>query len=209
MAESAARRSGRRRGGRGRADSGTREAILASARRLFADRGYAETSLRTIAADAGVTPPLVIHFFGSKAGLLVAALDWPFDPQDVVPDLLAGRRSEIGERLVRLFVSTWDDPDARSTLRSLLESATADERAAALLREFVVSQLIGPLTAALGKPGDDVRANLIAAQMIGVAMLRHVLKVAPLKDMASEDLVVLLAPPVQRLLTGPLPGADG
>ncbi len=205
MGERTVRRSGRRPGGQGRGDSGTREAILASARRLFAERGYADTSIRAIAADAGVTPPLVLHFFESKAGLLVAAVDWPFDPQVVVPELLSGDEAEIGHRLVRLFVTTWDDPTKRSPLLSFLESATADERAAALMREFLVTQLFGPLTVALGTPGAAVRANLIAAQLIGVAMLRHVLKVQPLTEIRGEELVELLAPAVQRLLIDPLP----
>lgn len=205
MPDSPAQRTGRRRGGQGRGDSGTREAILHSARRLFAERGYADSSIRAIAADAGVTPPLVIHFFGSKAQLLIAAVDWPFDPQRVLPQLIAEDRGDVGRALVRLFVGTWEEAEQRNTLLSLLESAMADPHAAALLREFLVHQLFGPLTEAIGAPDGAIRSNLIAAQLVGVAMLRHVLDVSPLNELRGDDLVALLAPPIQRLLTDPLP----
>ena len=73
-------RTGRRPG-----ETGTREAILVASRRLFAERGYEGATLRAIAAEAGVDAALVVHFFGSKAGLLVEAIQWPFDPADEAP----------------------------------------------------------------------------------------------------------------------------
>ena len=56
----------------------TRAAILEAARRGFADRGHDATSIRAIAAEAGVDPGLVMHFFGSKDRLFQAAVGWPF-----------------------------------------------------------------------------------------------------------------------------------
>ena len=58
----------------------TRDALVEVARRRFADAGYAGTSLRSIATQAGVDPGLVLHFFGSKADLFREVLGWPFDP---------------------------------------------------------------------------------------------------------------------------------
>ena len=55
----------------------TRDAILAVARRRFATRGYDATSLRGIAAEAKVDPALLIHYFGTKEGLFVAATGLP------------------------------------------------------------------------------------------------------------------------------------
>uniref|UniRef100_UPI003567DD8E helix-turn-helix domain-containing protein n=1 Tax=Nocardioides sp. TaxID=35761 RepID=UPI003567DD8E len=57
----------------------TREQIRDAARRLFGEHGFPGTSLRQIAAEAGVDVRLVSHYFGSKADLFVAAVDLPFD----------------------------------------------------------------------------------------------------------------------------------
>jgi AcrR family transcriptional regulator len=69
----------RRRGGRRPGSSSSRAKILDVARLAFPANGYAETSLRGIARDAGVDPSLIVQFFGSKAGLFAAVVEWPFD----------------------------------------------------------------------------------------------------------------------------------
>ena len=50
---------------------GTREAILDAAERLFAERGFAGTSVRHIVRESDISPPSLYHFFGSKENLLV------------------------------------------------------------------------------------------------------------------------------------------
>src|SRR5436309_7394484 len=80
-------RTGRRPG-----PSTTRATILEAARRRFADRGYDATSIRAIAAGAGVDPGVVMHFFGSKDALFQAAVGWPFDPARPAAQIAARRR---------------------------------------------------------------------------------------------------------------------
>src|SRR5215475_6851877 len=109
-------RTGRRPG----PESGTRDAILAAAERLFLERGYDNASMRAIGAEAGVDAALVTHFFGSKANLLAAAVRWPFDPDVEVPKLLAGGRDQVGRRVVRLFTRTWDQRQLRDPIITLL-----------------------------------------------------------------------------------------
>lgn len=72
-------RSGRRVG-----DSGTREAILEAARARFGGHGYQGATIRAIAADAGVDPALVHHFFGTKEALFAAAMRLPVVPSEVL-----------------------------------------------------------------------------------------------------------------------------
>lgn len=208
MERATPKRTGRRKGGHGRADSGTRAAILAAARRLFAEHGYASTSLRAIAAEAGVTSPLVIHFFGSKAHLFVEAVQWPFEPATELPRILDGDRARIGERLVRFVVRVWDGEATRNAVMSMLRSASADEKAAALLREFLVHEFFVPLTAALGVSDGTLRANLVSTQILGIAMVRHVLAIEPLASLPGEDVVALVAPTVQHYLAGDLPAIE-
>src|SRR5262245_21673352 len=82
--------------------SDSREAILAAARRLFGERGYVGTSMRAIGAEAGVDASLIVHFFGTKAQLLAAAVEWPFDPEVEMERVVARGRRHAGEELVRL-----------------------------------------------------------------------------------------------------------
>ncbi len=53
----------------------TKARILQAARLCFSERGLAATSMRQIAASAGVTQPLVHHYFGAKDALFDAVLD--------------------------------------------------------------------------------------------------------------------------------------
>jgi AcrR family transcriptional regulator len=52
-------------------NGGTREIILGAAERLFAERGFAATSVRDIVRAAGSSAPSLYHFFGSKENLVV------------------------------------------------------------------------------------------------------------------------------------------
>lgn len=186
-----AARSGRRPG-----PTETRDAILAAARELFAEKGYDGASVRAIARSAGVDPALVHHFFGSKEGLFVAAMEFPFDPALLVPHIAAGPREEIGERLVRLFLTVWGDPRIHNRAIAILRSAATSEQGAAMLREFASSALLGRIAEASGVP--RLRINAAAGQMIGVMILRYVLVVEPIASASEDELVDLLAPTLQR-----------
>jgi AcrR family transcriptional regulator len=192
-------RTGRRPG-----ESMTREAILEAARKLFAERSYAGATMRAIAAGAGVDAALVVHFFGSKAGLLAEAIEWPFDPEVEMPKLLAGGRKHAGGNLVRLFVTSWDRDGDRNPILTLLRAATIEPQAAEMLRDFVREQLYPPLLERLGSDQPALRADLAASQLIGLGVARHILKLEPLASANQNDIVAWIGPTVQRYLTGKL-----
>jgi AcrR family transcriptional regulator len=187
-----------RRPGRRPGPTETRETILASARELFAEKGYDGASARSIARAAGVDPALVHHFFGSKEGLFVAAMEFPFDPTPLVPYITAGPREQIGERIVRVFLSIWGDPQIRPRAIAILRSASTSEQGAAILREFATSALLGKVADALAVP--RLRINAAAGQMIGVMVMRYIVGVEPIASATEDELVELLAPTVQRYL---------
>src|ERR1700733_3321791 len=98
----------RRRGGRRAGGSSSRQTILDVARLAFPANGYAGTSLRGIARDAGVDPSLVVQFFGSKAGLFGAVVEWPFDASQIGLQIRAVPVQLVGEYTARMFISHWD-----------------------------------------------------------------------------------------------------
>jgi AcrR family transcriptional regulator len=192
--ETEARRPGRRPG-----PTETREAILRAARGLFAEKGYDRASVRAIARTAGVDPALVHHFYGTKEGLFIAAMEVPLNPPEMLPKILLGPREELGKRLVRTFFEIWDDPKSRLQLIAIIRSAFTSEQGAAMLREFVRSALLGRISVALDLP--KLRVTAAAGQLIGVAVLRYVLEIEPVHSADVGDLVDLLAPTIQRYLT--------
>jgi AcrR family transcriptional regulator len=190
-------RTGRRPGG-----TSTREAILQSARRLFAERGYDGATMRAIAADAGVDAALVVHFFGSKVALLIEAIDWPWNPETEIANALIDGPRQAGSRMVELFVRTWDEENRRNPILTLLRAATTEPQAARLLREFLRQELFSPLMERLGSDEPELRANLAAAQLVGLGITRYVLGFEPLASAEPAEVVAWIGPTVQRYLTG-------
>jgi AcrR family transcriptional regulator len=198
-----ARRTGRRPG-----NPDTRDAILAAAREAFAERGYDATSIRAIAASAGVDPALVHHYFGNKEQLFIATVAMPIDPREFLPQVVAGGKDEVGERLVRTFLSVWDSPVGHAGA-ALLRSAMSSEWTARLLREFLVTQILRRVMKLIDlDPAEaPLRMTLVATQMAGLAMVRYILKIEPLASAPREVIVAAMAPTVQRYVTGDLSAA--
>ncbi|MET8149421.1 TetR family transcriptional regulator [Actinoplanes sp. NPDC049668] len=203
------RRSGRRPG-----NQDTKQSILESARKVFAERGFDKASIRAIAGEAQVDPALVHHYFGTKEKLFLASMNSPIDPAEVIPKAMAGPPEEAGERLVRLVLGVWDSPAGAAAV-ALFRSALSNEWTARLMREFVVTQVLRRAVAELGidEKQAPTRAALVATQIAGLAVVRYVLRVEPVASAPTEQLVAAIGPNVQRYLTGDLPGlfepADG
>ncbi|MCI3224603.1 TetR family transcriptional regulator [Streptomyces sp. NP-1717] len=195
----------RRRGRPARSDAdtgpGARERILDAARNEFAERGYDKTSVRGIAKAAGVDPALVHHYFGTKDEVFGAAIEVSFEPALVLPALLSGGEEGIGERLARFFISVWENPVSRAPLLAIIRSAVTNEAAAAMLRKFVLRRLLERIAVELDVPDPTLRAELAASHMIGIAILRYVLKAEPLASVDTEEIVRIVAPTLQRYLT--------
>jgi AcrR family transcriptional regulator len=177
---------------------GTRRAILGAARATFAARGYEQTTIRAVAARAGVDASMVMRYFRSKAGLFTAAVTMDLQ----VPDLRSVSASRRGELLVRHFISRWEDPLRDDELIALLRTGVTSETVAERL-QAVLGQLITEPIAALANEGAAERGTLIAAQLLGLALCRYILRFEPLASLPADDVVAAVAPSVQRYLTRP------
>lgn len=183
---------------RSRNKAATREAILAAARACFTRDGYERVGVRDIAAAAGVNAALVIRYFGSKEELFASAITREFS----LGDLLTGERAGLGERLARSVLQK--EKTASGTLDpvlALLRSAP-NEQAAALLRDGLDNEFIRPLAVWLGGDRAAPRAGLIAAYLLGLAVMRDVVGSKPLAESEGEALVALVAPVLQSYIDG-------
>ncbi|GAA2607029.1 hypothetical protein GCM10009863_20630 [Streptomyces axinellae] len=186
---------------------GARERILASARGEFAERGYDKASVRAIARGAGVDAALVHHYFGTKEQVFAAAIEAAFAPAVAVPDAVfaAGPREELGARVVGGFFRIWEDPATREPMLAIVRSAVNNERAAAVFRRLLTRNLLARVAGELEGPDAELRVTLAAAQMVGAALLRYVIRIEPVASEPVAELVSRLGPVVQHHLTGPRP----
>lgn len=196
----------RKRTGRRPGTTLSREAILQAAQTSFAEHGYAGASIRGIAQDAGVDAALIHHFFLTKEGLFAASIHDALHPETVVEAVLAARRvAGTGERVLRTFLSLWEDEQSGRQMRSILRSAVSHEAAARILREFITKEVLFPIAKATGRTRPLLRASLAASQLVGLAMTRYLVAVEPLAHLDRDDVVATVAPTLQRYLTGVLP----
>lgn len=196
--------------GRGRRPGGvdTRAAIIVAARGQFAAKGYDKASIRGIARDAGVDPALVHHYFAGKAQLFAETVDLSVDPTVVVGRIFEGDPARLGWRVIETFLLLWDPPERRQVLVALLRSSMTSDEGARALREFLNREIFGRIAVATGVPDPQLRGSLAGAQMLGMAVMRYVLKVPALVDAPNAVIVERLGPILQAHLvdTEPEPG---
>jgi AcrR family transcriptional regulator len=187
-----------RKRGRPPGGSNSRADILAAARAEFEDQGYDAATMRAIGRRAGVDPAMIHHYFGNKENLFLAAMDLRISPDDVVNAIASGPKEQLGERAVRTFLRVWGEPSLRGPLLALLRSAMTNNVAATLLRQFITRILLGRMEAVFGGlPDSRLRAEAVASQMVGLGILRFVVKIEPLASASEDELVELMGPVIQ------------
>jgi AcrR family transcriptional regulator len=196
---------GGRRPGRPAGNSGTRDRILASARELFAQNGIDRTSIRAVAAAAGVDAALVHHYFGTKQQLFAAAIHLPIDPMTVLMPMRETPVEELGLRLPSVLLPIWDSELGAgliATMRSLLGGADVN-LARSFLQEVVVAEIGSRVDNPVGT--GRIRAQFLASQLLGVVMARYIVKIEPFASLPAQQIAEAIAPNLQRYLTGDLP----
>jgi AcrR family transcriptional regulator len=191
-----------RRPGRPAADTGTREAILEAARRQFAERGFQGTTLRGVATKAGVDARLVLHYFGSKAGLFQASVELPIDPEALAAEVFAPGIDGVARRIADRLVGLLEDSQTRQGLLALLRAAVADPEAAISIRAVLAERVIRPIAIRLGVPHAERRAAMVGTLLVGVTLGRYVVAFEPLASMSREQLVDAIAPVIEHYLMG-------
>ena len=189
--------------GRRRAGEDTRSALLDAARVEFTERGFDGATVRAIAQRAGVDAAMVNHWFGGKDGLFVAAMEIPVNPAEIIPRILEGAPEQVAERILRTFLSVWD-ANGGGALAALMRSVASHEQAARMMREFVSRVVIGRIVSAVAPDRPELRAALCGTQIAGLAMIRYVIHLEPLASAEHDTVVAVIAPNLQRYLTGVL-----
>ncbi|MCT9011257.1 TetR/AcrR family transcriptional regulator [Streptomyces rhizosphaerihabitans] len=175
---------------------GNRRAVLDAARRLFGAHGYKGVGVRAIAAEAGVTPGLVMAYFGTKDGLFREAIG---GGAGVSGDVLgADGTGDLPAALARAYLERWDRLPAEDPWPALIRSAVSHPPSAELLRTILEKQVGEPLARLLGdSAGADVRTAMIRSVLFGVIMERYVFAHEPAASVPTGE----LAPALTDVLT--------
>ncbi|MGW7420412.1 TetR/AcrR family transcriptional regulator [Streptomyces sp. NPDC054813] len=188
-----------RNGSATRRSDASRSAILAAARERFATDGYERATIRAIAKDAHIDPSMVMRYFGNKDGLFAAAVALDLR----MPDVSQVPRTEVGRALVAHFLTIWEaNEELTAVLRVGITNKAGAERLQGIFREQVV-----PVAQRVCPDPEQVqtRAGLCAAQLMGLALTRYVLRLPPVVALAREEILAWLGPTLQRYLTAPSP----
>ena len=180
-----------------RAGAITRNAIAASALELFEERGFAATSVRAIAASAGVDPALVIRHFGSKEQLFVEVVG---GNRGTGPDL-DGPLEALGRRLVEHALDPERDCERRAY--AAMVRASDHDGVRDSLRQAVRGTFIDRLCTLLQGPCAAARAELIAAQIGGLMQAWPAVGEELLATVGRDRVLDLYGAAVQALVDSP------
>jgi AcrR family transcriptional regulator len=199
-----------RRAGRWRTGQQNRQRIIDAARYRFMRDGYERATVRAIAADAGVDVAMIYYFFRNKEGLFAAsALTGPEHPLYQLAALLDEGTEQIGRRLVRRFLEHWDAEAVFEPLVALSRSAAIQQQARNVLHDSLAGPVAERVAAEFGVADAELRVELVASHLVGLAFARYQLKIEPVASTEIEDLVAWVGPTVERYLAHPSPCLGG
>jgi AcrR family transcriptional regulator len=174
--------------------------VLDAARARFASGGFAGTTIRLVAADAGVDVAQVMQFFRSKDELFAAVMAIPPTALERFDALYEGPDEHLGERVVRAFLTAWEGiPEESEPLMATLRGAFVNDQARDQLRGFIQSRLLAGTAERLGSDA-KLRAGLASSMLVGMIVGRRVIGVPILVAAETEELVGVVAPAIQRIL---------
>ncbi len=191
--------------GRGRRPgvSTTRQDVLNAARSQFATHGFAATTIRGVALEAGVDASLVMQFFHSKTELFAAVMALPPRVLNRLAQAFQGAEEHRGAHLVETFLDLWEGaPSDSEPLITMLRSAVVNDLAREQLRDFIEARLVEGFRSQKGAPTDSLlRAGVVASMLVGLVLSRCLLKVPTLAEAGREHLIRIVAPAIQAVIS--------
>ena len=172
----------------------TEARILDAAAQLFLAAGYERTTIRAVAAAAGVDAGLVMHYFGSKQELYRRVIGAATVPE------LSGTPAEAAEQILAGIASRLESEPAASLalLRSMLTNPEAASAASAGIARYEAQ-----IAQAIPAGDADLRAAIISAITLGITVSRHLIRSDELATADPAHVIELLRPCVLSLAARP------
>jgi AcrR family transcriptional regulator len=162
----------------------TRARLLAAARELFLARGYDAIGLREVAAKAGVDVTLIRRYFGSKEALFTEATD----VSESVEEIHDATDGEVGRKMIGRVLAASQDVDV--PLFALLRSS-GDPAVVARLNAQLDQSLTRNLAKRITAENPRIRADMVAALLLGLGVQRALLKKKPMASARDGDITAV------------------
>ncbi|BCL24772.1 TetR family transcriptional regulator [Streptomyces tuirus] len=173
----------------------TRAAILKAARHLLARHAHGDITLKAVADRAGVSPPLILKYFGNKDTLFARVMSFETDADA----LLAAPLDDLGPHMVRHVLVSQSEQGADPLLRIVFAPLHGEQ--GDILRANFRTQVTDRLTARLTGPDAGLRAELAVATLLGLGVMYGIARGTAVRAQAVDALVDRYAPAVQTYLT--------
>jgi len=118
------------------------------------------------------------------------------------PAMTPAATADLTERLLRRFLLVCESPRTQRRALALVKGSVSSSGAGRRFYALVNRVVLNPVARAMGVEASAVRLELLGSQLIGLAMIRYVLKVEPIASLEIDDLVPLMAPPLRAALFG-------
>lgn len=173
----------------------TRHALLRAAVYRFAASPYGDVTIRDIADDVDVSPPLVMKYFGTKEQLFLAAADFASG----FATFLDAPDAELARHLVVEVMALQERPDTMNPFAAMLFMGTGRDVPPAA-RDRLHTRFVALLADRL--PGGDalLRAEVVCAQLVGLSALLRALRTPALVAADPDRVVALMAPAIEQVL---------
>ena len=178
----------------------TEATILAAAKRLFAETGFERTTIRAVAASAGVDPALVMQYFGNKQELFAASARWSSEHETV----MAAPREQVHQAALADVLERFEGQEREAAV-ALLRNCLTHPEAGRIMRDEVMCERAASVARTIGGEEAELRAALFASCLIGLSMSRYLLEMPALANASREDVVRLMEPVLLALVDPPAP----
>ena len=112
-----------------------------------------------------------------------------------------GVSNDLTERMLRRFLLLCESPRTQRRVLALVEGSVSNAGAGRRFYALVNRLVLSPVLRAAGVQTSAVRIELVGAQLVGLAMMRYVLKVEPIASLDVDELVPMMAPALRQTLT--------
>ncbi|MGW7524315.1 TetR/AcrR family transcriptional regulator [Streptomyces sp. NPDC054783] len=173
----------------------TKAAILTAARHLLARHAHADITLRAVAERAGVSPPLIVKYFGNKDALFARVMSFDTDADALLDAPLAG----LGRHMARHVLASQRERGADPLLRIAFAPLHGDR--GDILRANFRAQVTERLAARLTGPDPGLRAELAVAALVGLGVMYGIARGPHLRQTDVDTIADRYGPLVQAQLT--------
>lgn len=183
--------------GRPRGNPDTRTRIAEAARALFLEHGYQGTTVRAIAAAAGVDPALISYHFGSKQELFGQSLNLLSVESTTLDQALQGDQAGLADRLLNAVMNLWD---AAAPAESRM--ALQDDETMRALRNHLEGELLRGIADFLHGPNANERATAAVGVIAGLIFTRYLNPIRPIAKLPAAEVRHIFGPALRAALHG-------